>query len=1247
MTCPQCGGTNPEDAVRCGLCGKTLRSAETRREAGTRGTGAVPTPDVPTQLTPAPAAPTPDVPTQLTSPPGAAATDVVPPTRPPTAGETPAQPSALAPELRAATVLGKRYEVLGLLGEGGMGRVYKVRDLELDRVIALKTIRVEKDDEGESLRRFKQELLLSRKITHRNVVRIHDLGEAEGIKFFTMECIEGESLKQHIRKRGRLSSEEALRLAPPILDALAEAHRQGVTHRDLKPGNIMLDAQGVPYVMDFGIARSAEATSITATGALIGSPDYMSPEQVKGEKAGPQSDLFSFGVMLYEMLTGALPYGGETTISKVMKRLTERPRSPRELNGEIPKYLENVVLKCMEVDPALRYQSAAEVMADLDRQQVDRSLTLRAQRAVARQRWAAAGLLALVLAAGLYLRGRGPQAPAATEAPEGPLTSLAILPFTNASGAAELEWLRTGLPEMLVTDISQSRYVRPVSGDRVFGVLRQLGIAEQTRFDEAALESVSRLAPAQSVLHGQFVESGGTLRLDLVLRKAGSGLPVTLKVEGAARDVLALADQTTARIKGVLDLGPEQLAADTDRPLAEVATASQEALRAYEAGLAQLQRGASQAAIPLLKDATTRDPEFAMAFARLAEAYLNAGEQREAEAAAERARTLAEKPALPLAARYRIHATHAQVKEDFETAAKSYAELARLYADDPDIRFSLARTHQDLGQFPQAIEAFEKVLTLSPGYAAAVIELGRVQFNAGRFRDAIGTMQGALASGGFAKDDEALGTIHSVLGVSHRDSGDLAKASAHLKLSLEHRRKAGDRRGQSVTLTNLASVYEYEGRIDDALAAERQALAIAREMQDRARESFVLNNMGLTHTVAGDLDKALAAFRASMQIEMERGNHAELANRLDKIADIYRRKGQYDDALVYLEQAKAHLAQAGEANEEKAINLNAMGQVRKAQGLYAEAVESYLAALPVFQEIHQEMGVAMVQHELGGIYASQGRYADAFKALRQSLELYSNLHEAHDTAEVKAALGHLLVSIGKPDEAEKELAEAEALTREAKAKGILPEILLGRAAAAEARGRHADAAKAFEEANVQANLSGQKEVAVESRIELGLLYLERGDAAAAVRLLQRTRQEAAQARLRPLEAEAAAALAQALLARGDAAAARQAALDAIALADRFAGRPTLWAAHSVLARALTRLGRKPEALDAYAKAVATLDWMRGSLLPDQIGSFMARGDVRALLGEALPVLEAAGRASEVAALKQRASAGAGKPVQQR
>jgi eukaryotic-like serine/threonine-protein kinase len=330
MQCPSCKHQNSASALRCANCNAQLNEDETVAiPPGELGQATI---------------------TQLT------------------AAGTPHSGGAASGKdsLELGTQLGGRYEILKMLGEGGMGAVYKARDLEVDRVVALKVIRPEYANRPEILARFKQELVLAREITHRNVIRIFDLGQASGIRFITMEYVDGQDLYSLLRSGEPLSLERKVAIAREVCKAIEAAHEQGVVHRDLKPQNIMVDASGRVLVMDFGIARSMEDTGLTHTGALIGTPAFMSPEQAKGEKLDTRSDLFSFGVIFYEMLTGKAPYVAETAVGLLLKRVQERPVAPVELDQQVPQALSDIVLKCLVVDRDQRYQTAGEIVRDLE-----------------------------------------------------------------------------------------------------------------------------------------------------------------------------------------------------------------------------------------------------------------------------------------------------------------------------------------------------------------------------------------------------------------------------------------------------------------------------------------------------------------------------------------------------------------------------------------------------------------------------------------------------------------------------------------------------------------------------------------------------------------------------------------------------------------------------------------------------------------------------------------------------------------
>src|SRR5437016_8960336 len=315
MRCIYCKAEIPPNAASCGKCGKAVPSSEATFVGNERTTAQPTPPSKPSSPKESNLAP------KVADPHPAAVATTTPATPQGWSMSNTRAPALPSGEFAPGTVLGDRYEIMALLGQGGMGAVYKARDTELDRLVALKIIRPELTTNPEILKRFKQELILARQVTHRNVIRIFDLGQADGFKFITMEYLEGQDLRGVLREKGKLTPEEAARVILQICRALEAAHGEGVIHRDLKPQNIMMDANGRAYVMDFGIARSAHLPGMTQTGALIGTPEYMSPEQAKGEKLGEQSDLFSLGAILYVLMTGQSRDYSDTALGTLWKRL--------------------------------------------------------------------------------------------------------------------------------------------------------------------------------------------------------------------------------------------------------------------------------------------------------------------------------------------------------------------------------------------------------------------------------------------------------------------------------------------------------------------------------------------------------------------------------------------------------------------------------------------------------------------------------------------------------------------------------------------------------------------------------------------------------------------------------------------------------------------------------------------------------------------------------------------------------------
>ena len=298
----------------------------------------------------------PDAPTLVDAGPiGRPQTPARRPSAPSSKNRTPAGDSAAV--FQIGEVVAARYEILQLLGEGGMGAVYKAADRTLDRFVALKVIRPEMASNPAILARFKQELLLSHQVTHRNVIRIYDLGESDGVMFITMEFIEGKDLRSLIREKVKFTPEEAVEVIQQVCQALDAAHSVGIIHRDLKPQNIMQDPAGRILVMDFGLARTFQGDGMTQTGAIVGTMEYMSPEQALGKDLDQRSDIFALGLILFELLTGQTPFHADSALASLIKRTQERAVSVSDIDAKIPGALTGIVSKCLERDVNARYQN--------------------------------------------------------------------------------------------------------------------------------------------------------------------------------------------------------------------------------------------------------------------------------------------------------------------------------------------------------------------------------------------------------------------------------------------------------------------------------------------------------------------------------------------------------------------------------------------------------------------------------------------------------------------------------------------------------------------------------------------------------------------------------------------------------------------------------------------------------------------------------------------------------------------------
>jgi len=756
-------------------------------------------------------------------------------------------------ELTTGSIFASRYQIIEELGKGGMGKVYRAVDKKLKEEVALKLIKPEIASDKKTIERFSNELKFARKVAHKNVGRMYELMEDKGTHYITMEYVPGEDLKSTIRRVGPLGVGKTIFIAKQICEGMTEAHRLGVVHRDLKPQNIMIDKEGNARIMDFGIARSIIGKGITGAGVMIGTPEYMSPEQAEVKEVDQRSDIYSLGVILYEMVTGRVPFEGETPLGIAMRHKSETPKDPREINTQIPEDLSRVILRCMEKDKEKRYQSAGEVCSELSSIEkgiptTEREIPKR-KPITSREITVTFGLkklfipalvvVALVIAVAIILQLLPHRETVPSESGK---PSIAVLPFEDLSPQKDQGYLCDGLAESFINVLTKIKDLRIPARTSSFSF----------KGKERNIQEIGQELNVETVLEGSIQKSGNRVRITVkLINVLDESLLWSEQYNREINDIFAIQDEISLAIVDTLKVS---LLGEEKSQLTKRYTESIEAYNLYLQGRffwnKRTEEGLSKAETYFEK-AIAADPTFALGYAGLADVYTMLGDY-----------------------------TILPKKEVSPKAREAASKALELDSTLSEAHTSLAWIKMDYDwDWEGAEREFKRAIELNPGYATAHLWYSWMLLTMARFDEGIEEIRIAMEL------DPLSPIIRGVLGEAYYFSGQYDLAIDKCKKTLEIESNSHSAHHL------LARIYVQKSMFEEAIAEIQKAIDLSNR-----KILWYLGDLGYAFGVMGNKDKAIEILEELYEQSKQR--------HVSKIVMVlvYWGLGEEERALDYLEK---------------------------------------------------------------------------------------------------------------------------------------------------------------------------------------------------------------------------------------------------------------------------------------------------------------------------------------------------------
>jgi len=863
------------------------------------------------------------------------------------------------------------YKILEKLGGGGMGVVYKAEDTKLKRTVALKFLPPELTRDPEAKQRFVQEAQAASSLDHPNICTIHEIDETEdGQMFICMACYEGETLKKKI-ERGPLKLEDAVDIAIQVAQGLTKAHSQGIVHRDIKPANIFITEDGQVKIVDFGLAKLARQPRITKIGTAVGTVAYISPDQARGGEIDHRTDIWSLGVVLYEMLTGQLPFKGEHQQAVLYSIFKEEPQPLRQLRSDVPAPLQQVVMKMMQKGTRERYEDTTTVITALQSidlkseaavaarplpaEAVQKALKIKSIRKILIPVFAVAVLAILVAVVTKFWFFK--KETIITKIPIG------VMFFDNQTGEIKYDYLRKVLADMLITDLSQSRYLQVITFPRMFDLLKSLGYEDVEIIDSSIGFKLCKLAGVKVMVLGSLMKSGDTFVLNTQVLNVDtkelitSPYKVTGKGEGSILEHLV--DDLTDKIKRGMEISMREIQ-EEKKDIAELTTTSLEAYEYYFTAREAAIRMDNQEAIDNLKKAVALDSTFVKAYDALARQYYSLGEKTKALKTIGKVKSFSGK--LTEEKLVEILALEAYIKHDWDLAINYYKRLISINQENIAAHINLGMVYyQKKMMYEEGISKFKKVLELDP--------------------------QGVTHYSSFT---------YNFLGWAYLRKGEFNKAYAAF------RKYVALLPNQAYPLDVLGEFYLIVGNYDQAITTLQRAFEIKPDFL------YTSDLLGETYLAKGMYSQALLSYERHLASAISEGKKAEAHFLLGKLHYL---KDDYAKAIQECQQALELNPQAIEAHWIQGLTF-----VKKE--MFDQAESEVLTIKGLVEKTKAEELETYYYHLLGELSLSKGLYQQALENFNKAANI-----ESLDRTFFVNALGEAYFKIGELDVAAEKLGD--------------------------------------------------------------------------------------------------------------------------------------------------------------------------------------------------------------------------------